>query len=410
MPGFVYTARDGNGRMQSGHLEAVDEHEVAVVLQGRGLMITSLSRKKPFGAGVVRRQASHRLHGGVKSDDLVLLCEQMAVLVSAGIPLLRSLEVIIAQVESRPLLRAIEQVRGEVEAGRTFRDALAKHPTIFSPMWINLVETGESSGHLAESLQQLAHYVQMANLLRSKAVSAMTYPLVLIVAATVAMAVFIIKIIPTFKEIFTSMGIPLPVLTKVVIAFSDFVAHNVLWVTVGLWAAGYALRQFARTEQGRWLLDRLVLRIPVFKTLFISLQLAQFTRGMATLLATGVPILYSLEIMERSASNKVYAQRLEEVRESVREGKPMTEPMEQAGELFPPMIVQMIRVGEEIGELDKMLDRVASYYEACVMKFLERLSVLFEPIAIVFIGVVIGILVLSMFMPIFSLAGGGFGV
>ncbi len=406
---FVYTARDKTGRLQSGHLEVVDEHEVAVALRARGLLVTSVARKKSLAEKAAAGSRRRRLHGGVKAEDLALLCEQLSILISAGIPLLRSLEIICAQIESRPLLKAVEQVRRDVEAGRTLRDALARHPQIFSSLWINMIETGESSGHLAESLQQLARYVEMAELLRSKAATAMTYPMVLIVAATAAMAVFILKIIPTFKEIFASMDLELPPITQMVIGLSDFMRHNIHLMLIGVWAGGFALKRLIRTDQGRWLRDRLVLRLPVFKRLFISLQLAQFTRGLSTLLATGVPILYSMEIMERSATNTVYAQAIGQAKESVREGKPMTAPMEEAGELFPPMVVQMIRVGEEVGELAKMLARVATYYEGCVVKFLERLSVLFEPIAIAFMGLVIGTLVLSMFMPIFKLAGGGFG-
>jgi len=297
----------------------------------------------------------------------------------------------------------IEMMRQEIEAGSTFRDAMAKHPKIFSSFWVNLVETGEASGHLSQSLTQLARYLESVREIQQKAWTAMVYPIVLISASVVALAVFLLKIVPMFKGVFASMNAQLPTLTQVIINVSNFLQTYVVVIVLGLAAAGYALRVFVRTERGRWLVDRVVLAVPVFNQLFVHLQLAQFARGLSALLESGVPILFGLEIMENSASNKVYSRAIGEVKDYIREGKTMAEPMERAG-VFPPMVVQMVQVGEEIGELGKMLDRVAKYYEERVSIFIARMTTLFEPIAIALMAVVIGVLVIGMFLPIFSLA------
>ncbi len=406
MPSFVYMARDRSGTVQSGHLDAVGEDEVVSILQGRGLIVTSLSEREMAQAAFRQKvQASRRLHGRITLDDLVLFCQQLATLVEAGVPLLRSLEVVSMQAESRELLYAIEQMRRDIEGGSKFGNAMARHPHIFSKLWVSLVETGEASGNLAQSLHQIARYLESLRNLQSKAATAMTYPLVLIIVAVFVLAFFILKIIPIFKQVFDSMNVPLPALTRATLFISDVCRQYVFFIVAGVAAAIYFGRQFVRTEQGRWLVDRAALKLPIFNRLFIQLQLAYFAKGLSTLLASGVPILTSLEIMENSASNMVYAKAIRDIRELVREGKPMAEPMGSSG-LFPPMMVQMVQVGEEIGELGKMLNRVAAYYEQRVDTFIERMSVLFEPIAIVVMAVIIGTLVISIFLPIFSLAGG----
>jgi type IV pilus assembly protein PilC len=405
MGAFLYKARDRQGGLQSGRLDAGDPDEALAVLQQRGLIVLSVA---PFEAGATLKPktiAGHRYHTRVTNDDKILFCQQLAVLLEAGIPLLRSLNVIAAQTESRVLLAAIEQIKRDVEGGWTFRHAMAKHPHVFSRFWINLIETGEASGHLPKSLIQLSRYLESTRELQSKAMTALTYPLILIGAAVVALLIFIFKIIPIFKGIFASMGAELPAITKMVLAMSDFARQYALVVLAVMVAVGYGVRQFVRTEQGRSLFDQLLLEIPLFKMLFVNLQLAQFARGLSTLLESGVPILAALEIMSRSATNVVYARAIAQTQEHVREGGSMAEPLERTA-LFPPMVVQMIQVGEEIGELGKMLERVAQFYEERVATFLSRLSVTFEPIAIAIMGLVIGGLVIAIFLPIFQMAGG----
>jgi type IV pilus assembly protein PilC len=405
MPSFLYKARDQEGVLQSGPIDATDEEEALAILQHRGLVVTSVTHKELEGERLAERRMA-RLHGRVTAEDKILLCQQLVVLLEAGLPLLRSLGVLCAQVASRPLLAALEQVRQDLGGGLTFHQALARHPKIFSSLWINLVESGESSGHLALALKQLARFLESARTLRSKAMTALTYPMVLIGAALIAMAVFMLKIIPVFSGMFASMNVPLPFITQAILTASDLARRYALLIALGAGAAWYLAQRFLHTEQGKALFDRLLLALPVLKGLFSSLQLAQFGRGLSTLLDSGLPILSCLEIMERTLSNAVYARAMGQVKEAIREGKPMALPLEQAG-VFPPMAVQMVQVGEEIGELSKMLERVATYYEERTETFIARLTVLFEPIAIAVMAVIIGTLVIAMFLPIFSLAGSG---
>lgn len=408
MPKYSYTARDQHGTVQTGMVDAKNPDEVVGILQGRGLLVTGvgeLGEAIAAKAGPVRVARSRRLHGRVTTEDQVLLCQQLSALVDAGIPLVRSLRVVIAQVESRQLLLALEEATREVEAGRTFRDALAKHPKIFTNMWLNLVETGEASGHLGESLRQLAHHYEAANKLQNEVKTALTYPGFLIGAACLVMAVFVYVIIPKFTKMFEAMNMELPALTKAIIAISNGARQYWVLIVLGLGGGAFALRQFLGSAAGRAFMDRLLLTLPGFKVLFTNVQVAEFFRGMTTLLGSGVPLLSSLEIMGNCATSGIYGQGINMIKEYVKEGKTMAQPMEETG-LFPPMAVQMVQVGEEIGELAKMMDRVARFYEERVEIFIARMSRLFEPIAIVVMAGIVLVIVLSIFMPIFKMSGG----
>ena len=409
MPTFLYTARDDRGTVQSGQLEAVTEDDVLATLQHRGLLVTSISAQS-VGArqplAFRRAKAARRMHTGVTTDDQVLLCQQLSTLVEAGVPLLKSLEVVSAQVESRRLLIALEEIRRDVAGGRTLREALAKHSAVFSSLWLNLVETGEASGHLAEALKQLARHFEMAQHLQNETRTALTYPAFLLVAAVAVIAVFVYWLIPKFAVIFESMqGMEMPLLTRIVIGISNAARKYVVVIVAAGAGLIFGLRRYLRTLPGQWMRDRLLLHLPLFKTLFTYIQLAEFSRGLSTLLESGVPLLSGLEILERSATNKVYGKAIGRVREFVKEGKTMAEPMDEVG-LFPPMAVQLVQVGEEVGELGKMVNQMARYYEERVESFIARMTRLFEPIAIVFMGGLVLIIVLSIFMPIFKMATG----
>jgi len=407
MPSFAYTARDQSGAAQTGHLDALTEDEVVELLQRRGLLVTSISHKDLASPLPSVRQArrARRMHTRVTTYDHVILCQQLATLIDAGIPLLKSLEVVSAQAESRILVTAMEDIHRDVAAGRTFRDALAKHPNVFGSLWVNLVETGEASGHLGQSLQQLARHFEASQHLQNEVKTALTYPAFLIGAAILVLAVFMYWIIPKFSLMFQSMDMELPLITRLVLGVSQ--AAQRYWVGILLAAvgSGWLLLRYLRTEAGQWMRDRLVLRLPLFGLLMTYAQLAEFAQGLSTLLQSGVPLLSDLEILSKTATNKLYGRAIGEVRDAVKEGKPMAEPMAQI-ELFPPMTVQMILVGEEVGELGRMASLIATYYKECTETFIARMTRLFEPIAIVFMGGVVLVIVLSIFMPIFKMASG----
>ncbi|MBI4341191.1 MAG: type II secretion system F family protein [Candidatus Omnitrophica bacterium] len=412
MPHFAYTARARDGTIQTGRFDAASEDEALTSLQHRGLFVVSLGFAEAVASPMskrltvsVRRVKARRMHGRVTVGDHVLLCQQLATLVEAGVPLLKSLEVVSAQVESRMLLSALDHVRKDVEGGRTLKDALATHPAVFSAMWLNLVETGEASGHLAEAMQQLARHFERSRHLRTEVQTAMTYPAFLICASALVMVVFMYFIIPKFSSMFGSMGMELPLLTKLVLAASEISRKYAVAIIVAAGAIGYLLIRYLRTEPGQWTADRLILRLPLLGRLMTYAQLAEFMQGLGTLLDSGVPLLSSLQILSNSATNKLYGQAIGEVREAVKEGKPMAEPMAKI-ELFPPMAVQMVLVGEEVGELGKMVGRVSSYYEERAETLIARMTKLFEPFAIVFMGGLVLVIVLSIFLPIFKMSSG----
>ena len=408
MPSFIYSARDQRGTAQVGDIEAVNEEEVITRLQHRGLIVTSVSlrgEKSSITGGSVRKSKARRMHNKVKMDDHVLLCQQLAVLVEAGVPLLRSLEVVSAQVESRKLLHALETVRKDVQGGSTFKEALNKHPAVFSALWINLVETGEASGHLAESLKQLSRHFEAAQHLQNEAKTALTYPAFLIAVAIIVLALFVYWLIPKFATIFDAMDMELPLMTRIVLGASEFAKKYVVLIVGGSFGGFVAAQRYLQTEAGIWMRDRLVLKLPLFSGLLMAVQLAEFSRGLSTLLESGVPLLSSLQILEYSATNKVYGKAISSIKERVKEGKTMAEPMEQCG-MFPAIAVQMVQIGEEVGELATMTGRIAKYYEERVDIFISRMTRLFEPIAIVVMGGLVLVIVLSIFLPIFKLATG----
>ncbi len=406
MPTYTYTARDEQGQVHRGMLDALTEDEVISALQHRGLLITAVSERRsgaPQAGFQPTKRTVRRMHAAVNVDDQVLLCQQLATLIGAGVPLLKSLEVVSAQVESRMLLLALDEVRRDVAAGSTFKDALAKHPRVFSDLWQNLVETGEASGHLADSLTQLARHFEMAQHLQNETRTALTYPIFLLVAAVVVLGIFVYWLIPKFAVMFAGMGIELPLLTRFVIGCSHAARKYALLLFGGAFVLAQALARFLRTPAGQWARDRLFLQLPLFSGLFANVQLAEFSRGLSTLLESGVPLLSSLEILERSSTNKLYGQAIGHVRAQVKEGKTMAEPMQETA-LFPPMTIQMVQVGEEVGELARMVQQMAKYYEARVEMFIARMTRLFEPIAIVVMGGMVLVIVLSIFLPIFKMA------
>lgn len=395
--------------MQTGRLEAVSEDEVIAMLQHRDLFVTSVAKQESVPSSAKSAAAvqgkRRRMHARVKMADQVLLCQQLATLVAAGVPLLKSLEVVSAQVESRVLLIVLDQVRRDVEAGRTLRDALGRHPATFGSLWLNLVETGEASGHLADALRQLATHFEKAQHLQNEVKTAMTYPVFLIGASVVVLIIFMYWIIPKFSTMFASMSMELPLITRLVLGASHAAQRYAVAIVLGATAGVWFLGRYLRTEAGQWMMDRLILRVPVMGTLMMYAQLAEFAQGLRTLLDSGVPLLSGLEILARSATNKLYGQAIGQIRDAVKEGQSMAEPMTKM-ELFPPMAVQMVLVGEEVGELGAMVGRVASYYEEQTETFITRMTKLFEPIAIVVMGGVVMVLVMSIFLPIFKMASG----
>ena len=332
-----------------------------------------------------------------------MFSRELATLLSSGVTLIKSLDILCKQVESRTLLHAVEQIKKDIEGGYTFQNALRKHNKIFSDFWIHLVETGEASGHLPSSLDQLAGYMEESENLKKKITSAMVYPIILLTVATGAIAIFLLKIIPIFEEIFKGFNVDLPVLTQMVINVSNIARKYFLVVIGSLVALIFVGKKYVSTEKGRWQFDDLKFKLPLIGPLSREISTERFASCLSTLIKSGVPILHALEMSEKIASNKVMEKELRDVRIAVRDGKGMAQTMQQ-GAMFPPLVTQMISVGEEIGELGKMLDRISSFYKERVNTFVTRLTAMFEPIILVFMGIVVGVLVVAMFMPIFNIS------
>ncbi len=406
MPDFLYKARDSDGNLVQGTMIAEMENEVIEILQRRGLLITSVQEiiVKPKSKGInLKLGKAISLSTKVKTDDLCIFARQLGTLLNAGVPLLRSLAVLGKQVGSAPLRDAVEKIKEDIQSGSTLKDALAKHPKVFNSFWVNLVGTGEASGQLPSVLEQIAQYFESSGELHRKVVSALTYPAILMVVCTGAILVFVLKIVPVFADMFESFGTELPPITQFVVDISAIVSKFGLPLLLLTPVVIYFVRKLLKTDKGRLYFDHFRLKMPVFGVLFRNIAIANFARGLGTMISSGVPILYALEIVTKTVGNRVIEDALEMVKDSVRDGKSIAEPLEQCG-IFPPMVVLMVNVGEETGELADMLKHVATFYEERIAMVVERLSALIEPFMLVFMGGLVGFIVVAMFMPIFKIA------
>lgn len=402
MPLFEYTYIDSSGSSGRSTMEAPSEDELASILQKKGYIVTSVSEK----AGSVSRASAgpvkRKLKGKMGSEDLVLLARQLSTLLESGVTLLRSLNILLKQVDSKPMYLVLERIKSDVEAGQSLRDAIAKHPKVFSKFWVNIVEAGETSGQLPSTLAQLAGYLEASGSFKRKIVSALMYPIILATVAVGAILIFVMKIIPVFTNIFEGFDLELPPITKMVVALSDILTKYFLVMVIGIAVLVYGIRQYIKTEGGKWQFDTFMLKVPIVGSLVLNMSVERFSTGLGTLIKSGCPILLALDIVARAVGNKPIEKALDGVKTSVRDGKTIAEPMERSG-IFPPMVVQMVGVGEETGQLSKMLDKISAYYTEVVNELVARLTSVFEPILLVFMGSVIGFLVVAMFLPIFKL-------
>lgn len=381
-------------------LEASNPDEVVSILQGRELVVISVTEHRSDPA---RLGGKRRTHGSVTTQDLAIFARSLAAMAEAGLPLLRALEIVGEQARSRKLGRAITEMARDIRGGSTFRDAMAKHGSIFSPFWISLIETGEASGQLTRVLNQISIHLEKSGAVRRKVISALVYPAILVVAAAGAIMIFTLKIIPTFAALFSSVGSELPALTRAVIGFSAFMRHNFIFLVLGGLVAWFLLTGYLRTPQGRWQFDTLKLRLPVLGGLFQGIAAEEFASNLGTLLKAGVPILHAMEIVIATSGNKVVASVLEHMQSAVREGRPLADPLSKT-DLFPPMLAQMVAVGEQTGKLPPMLEEVARYYEEQIATMTERMTTLLEPVILIGMGLLVGVLVISMYLPIFQMS------
>jgi type IV pilus assembly protein PilC len=395
MPSFKYVAKDNQGKDITGTIEAENRALVIETLRKSELTIISIEEQK----GRLKEAASRKR---IKLDDLVVFSRQLATMVDSGIPLVQALDVLSEQIEKQTLRQIVVKVRSDIETGSSLSEALSKHPAVFSNLYVNMVRAGETSGMLDEILDRLALYLEKVNTLQRKVRASLVYPIVVTVMAILITAVLLLKVIPTFKGIFDLLGGTLPLPTQILIGISDFTRQYFPVAVAMLALAGYALRRFIRTEKGRRRFDACILRLPVFGPLLRKVAVAKFTRTLSTLVKSGVPILTSLDIVGKTSGNKVIEEAVVKVRSSIRDGESIAEPLANSG-VFPPMVVRMVAVGEKTGELEKMLSKIADFYDEQVDAAVSGLTSMIEPLIIAFLGIVIGAIVIAMFMPIFKL-------
>ena len=408
MARFFYIARSAAGQKKSGVTEAATQEEAISRLQAENLIIINIflehiELEPGLKEEVVRKSKFSPKHYRITADDLVLFCRQISTLLGAGVTILKSLEIISKQIPSRRLFNVIKDLQQKMEQGFSLHQAMAKHPRAFSDLWVNIVESGEASGNLAMVLGRLASYLERNAAFRRKIISALVYPAILMFVGTIALLFLTFKIIPTFADLFKGFNIKLPLLTRMLIGVSIFIKNFAIIILIGIIVGFFLFRSYIRTKSGRKKFESFLFNLPVFGEFFRVFIIERFTSEMATLVESGVPILYSLEIAEHSVGNLVLGDIISKIKDDVREGKPLSIPLEKSG-FFDPMAVQMITIGEEIGELSNMFKRLNVFYQEYVDTFLTRFTAMFEPLMLVFICVVILIMVMGMFLHIFQIA------
>ena len=398
MTTFAWTGKTRQGILQKGEVSAESRGEVITLLRKQNILVTSIQQKaRSFDFNI-------SFGGKVKEKDIVVFIRQLATMIDAGLPLVQCLEILSAQTDNKILAKTVNEIRQDVEAGSTFADAVRKHPKVFDELTANMIGAGEAGGILDIILNRLAKYIEKAMKLKSRIKAAMVYPTVILAVAVIILIILMVWVIPVFAKMFADFGGTLPAPTQFVVDISDFTKSNIVYMVIGAFVFFFSFKRFYRTPFGRKLFDRLFLRLPIVGDLIRKAAVAKFTRTLGTLISSGVPILEGLLITSKTAGNKIVEEAINHARQSISEGKTVSEPLGQT-KVFPPMVVQMIAVGEATGALDAMLSKIADFYDEEVDVAVSGLTSMLEPIMMVFLGVVIGFIVISMYLPIFSMAG-----
>ena len=399
MQAYVWEGKNARGMLQKGEMTANNEAAVRTTLRGQKIQATKVKVKSKDLLEKLRF-----LRSKVSGKSLCVFTRQFATMIDAGLPLIQGLEILGSQEPNLTLKKAVGTIRGDVESGSTLSNALKKHPKIFSDLYVSLVSAGEMGGMLDTILNRLATYIEKAEKLKRKVKGAMVYPSVVLSIALIVIAILLIFVIPVFQEMFEGLGGELPGITQFVVDLSSFLRNNIIYIIAALGLSFFAFTRFKATEKGRVTVDKILLGLPVFGSLLKKSAIANFTRTLQTMTSSGVPILEGLGIVAATAGNKVVEKAIMDTRTSISEGKTIAEPLSKSG-IFPPMVTQMISVGESTGALDTMLGKIADFYEDEVNAAVDALTALIEPFMMVFLGGTIGFMLLAMYMPIFKIAG-----
>lgn len=399
MPIYVWQGQDRKGAIQKGETEAPGEAAVQAQLRRMQIKPTKIKKKpKDLFENVSFLQPK------VHSSDVVVFSRQFATMIGAGLPLIQCLDILQSQQENKTFKKILKEIKENVEAGSTLAEALGKYPQTFDDLFVNMVAAGETGGMLDTILDRLSAYMEKAMKLKKQVKSAMTYPVIVLIIAVLVIGVILVFVIPVFEKMFADFGGALPAPTQIVVTLSKFVKGNILYMIGAVVAFVFAFRRFYKTEKGRVLVDGYMLKLPVFGMLLRKVAVAKFTRTLGTMVSSGVPILDALDIVARTAGNKTVESAIFKVRWAISEGQTMADPLAESG-VFPSMVCQMVAVGESTGALDAMLSKIADYYDDEVDAAVDSLTSMIEPFMMVFLGVTIGGLVISMYLPIFKMAG-----
>ena len=397
MPTYKWEGKTLKGAIKKGEMEAPNEGAMRVHLRQQGIIPTKIISKG--------KEIKFSLPSGkkVKQRSLAIFTRQLATMIDAGLPLVQSLEILSSQQESKVFKKILREIREDVEGGSTFAGALKKHPATFNDLFTNLVVAGEEGGILDNILTRLANYIEKAEALRKKVKSAMIYPAVIVGVAVGVVIILMVFVIPVFEQMFKSAGQTLPLPTLVVVSLSKIMRDYGIFFILAMPFLFFFFKKYHQTENGRTVIDRFVLKLPVFGDLLKKISVARFSRTLGTLVSSGVPILDGLSIVSKTSGNKTIETAILNARASIREGETIAEPLNRSA-IFPPMVIQMIAVGESTGALDSMLAKIADFYEEEVDVAVANLTSLLEPFLMIFLGIVIGGVVIAMYLPIFQMA------
>jgi len=401
MAKFAWEGKTRSGQVQKGEMEAPNQAAVTATLRRQGIMPGKISER---GKGLDVELKIPGFEPKVTTKDLVVFTRQFATMIDAGLPLVQCLDILGRQQDNKTFKKILVEVKESVESGSTFADALKKHPKAFDDLYFNLVAAGEVGGILDTILNRLAAYIEKAMKLKKKVKSAMTYPATIVGIAVVVVAVILVFVIPAFEKMFADFGGSLPAATQFVINLSNFIQKYILGFIFGPMLLAYIFKRIYRTEKGRSRIDDFALKLPIFGILIRKVAVAKFTRTLGTMISSGVPILDGLDIVAKTAGNKTVEKAIYKVKQSISEGKTIAEPLEKSG-VFPPMVCQMIAVGEQSGSIDTMLNKIADFYDDEVDDAVSNLTAMMEPLLMLFLGTTVGGLVIAMYLPIFKLAG-----
>ena len=399
MPVFLWEGTTKKGEVKKGEMDVADELAVRTALRRQGFKSIEVKQKPkdllesiPF------------LQGKVEEKNVVVFCRIFSTMIDAGLPLIQCLDILAQQEENKTFAKILRTIKEDIESGTSLTDALKKHPTVFDDLFVNLIAAGEAGGILDKVLSRLSAYLEKAMKLKAAVKSAMTYPITVLCIAAGVVALLLLKVIPVFQKMFSEMGGELPGPTAAVVAMSEFMQSY--WWVLGLIVIVllFSLKAFYKTEKGHWTIDALLLKAPIIGNVLRKVAVAKFTRTLATMMSSGVPILEGLNIVSKTAGNVVIEDAVVKTRQAISEGQSIAEPLSASG-VFPPMVVQMIAVGEATGALDVMLNKIADFYDDEVDAAVKGMTAMIEPIMMVFLGGVCGGMIIAMYLPIFKMAG-----